>query len=384
MKQLAVRGGRFAMALILGAVTALIELPMMVLTGMVLLLVLAWQRGRQAMLRPAGAAARRAAEYERCRLVRFTGVRISEVYTDEQALRYLAVRAPLGLLGAVVLLCVLLGAAYGGLIFYGWFITDVQHPAEFVMSSLAGLLLLFLALQGIYGVGILEGWLARHFLGPSHQDELERRISELAASRAGMVEAVQEERRRIERDLHDGVQQSVVALGMLIGRAIRSRDQQHVDRLLLQAREQAQSTLGELREVTWRIYPKVLEEAGLRAALESVAERCPLPLLLKYGIGSEAAPEPDKPEATAAYYVVSEAANNAVKHSRATVLSADVSRTESGALLVTVGDNGIGGADPTGQGLIGLARRVEALDGRLRVDSPPGGPTTITAEFPCA
>ncbi|MFI6639924.1 sensor histidine kinase [Streptomyces sp. NPDC050504] len=384
MKQLAISGGRFAMALLIGAVTALIELPLMALTGVVLLLVLTWQRGRQAVLRPTGAAARRATEYERRRLVGLTGVRISDAYTDAQALRYLAVRAPLGLLGAVVLMCVLIGCAYGGLVFYGWFITDVKHPGEFVMSSLAGLLLLFFALQSIYGVARLEGKLARHFLGPSHQDELERRISELAASRAGIVEAVQEERRRIERDLHDGVQQSVVALGMLIGRALRSRDQQHVDRLLLQARDQAQSTLGELREVTWRIYPKVLEEAGLRAALESVAERCPLPFLLQYGLGTRAAPEPDKPEATAVYYVVSEAANNAVKHSRATVLSADVSRTDSGVLLVKVDDNGIGGADPTGQGLIGLARRVEALDGRLRVDSPPGGPTTITAEFPCA
>lgn len=130
--------------------------------------------------------------------------------------------------------------------------------------------LVFLADQGALGVVALEDGLARRFLGPSPADALEARIAQLATSRAEVMDVVHDERRRIERDLHDGVQQRLVALGMLLGRArrTRARDPEGADALLLQAHEESRRALAGLREVAWRVYPAVLDEGGLRAALE--------------------------------------------------------------------------------------------------------------------
>ncbi|WP_235787060.1 histidine kinase [Streptomyces mutabilis] len=133
-----------------------------------------------------------------------------------------------------------IGLGYGTFGIYGWLLLDgIRDPGSFVLGSLGGFFLVFLAVQGIFGVVGLEGQLARHFLGPRHQDELERRIAELSASRAAVVDAVNDERRRIERDLHDGVQQRLVALGMLLGRARRSQDADRHDRLLGQAHDES-------------------------------------------------------------------------------------------------------------------------------------------------
>jgi signal transduction histidine kinase len=195
-----------------------------------------------------------------------------------------------------------------------------------------------------------------------------------------MMDAVDGERRRIERDLHDGVQQRLVALGMLIGRARRSHHPDRADQLLLQAHEESRRALTELREVAWRVYPTVLDEAGLHAALETVAERTTLPVHLTYDV--EAPPAPRQVE-TVAYFVVSEAVTNVVKHSGATRIKVALHR-DGPTLAVRVEDDGTGGADPAGGGLNGLASRVAALDGRFRVDSPAGGPTTVIAELPCA
>ncbi|MCX4822834.1 sensor histidine kinase [Streptomyces sp. NBC_01142] len=404
MKALALKGVRYAVGLTLGAATAVVEAVFALFAGVVLLLVLAWPRGRRAVLRPLGRAAARLADLERRRLDRFLGVRISApqsagrptgnstgypaahpaAYGSEgehplAELRYVAARWPLGALGAVVLFCVLIGAAYGTFFLYAWLITDLLHPLTVILGSLAGLFLLFLSLQGIFGVALLEGHLARHLLGPSHQDELERRITELATSRAEVMDAVTGERRRIERDLHDGVQQRLVALGMLLGRARRSRDPERADQLLLQAHEESRRALAELRDVAWRVYPTVLDEAGLRAALETVAERTPLPVNLEYAVAAE----PTKQVETVAYFVVSEAVTNVVKHSGATRIDVTL-RRHGEALNLRVEDDGTGGADPAGGGLTGLASRVAALDGRFGVDSPAGGPTVITAELPCA
>lgn len=134
-----------------------------------------------------------------------------------------AVELLFALLAGVVMLTAAVGLGYGTFGLYGWFLLDgIRNPGSFVLGSLGGLFLVFLAVQGIFGVAGLEGQLARHFLGSRHQEELERRIAELAASRAAVVDAVHDERRRIERDLHDGVQQRLVALGLLLGRARRS------------------------------------------------------------------------------------------------------------------------------------------------------------------
>lgn len=383
MKALAARGTRYAVGLALGAATAVVELVFALLAGVALLLVLAWPRARHAVLRPLGTVAARFADIERRRLDRFLGVRVSASYSYDtdgergRALRYVAARLPLGVLGGVVMSCVVIGAAYGTFFLYAWWVIDILHPGDIILGSGAGLFLLFLSVQGIFGVALLEGHLARHLLGPSHQDELERRIAQLATSRAEVLDVVTGERRRIERDLHDGVQQRLVALGMLLGRARRTREPGRADELLLQAHEESRRALAELRDVAWRIYPTVLDEAGLRAALETVAERTALPMKLEYHVAGE----PPRQVETVAYFVVSEAVTNVVKHSGATRIDVTL-RDTARALELRVEDDGAGGADPAGGGLAGLASRVAALDGRFAVHSPAGGPTLITAELP--
>lgn len=372
------RGARLGIGLVIGSGMAPVELGFSLLAGMALLLVRAWPRGRRAVMGAVALGARRLVDLERHRLRTLLDERVSANYEPAQALRYLATRWALGVLGAVVVLAALIGFAYGTFFVYAWAIIDLNNPGTIVFGTFGGLFLLFLAVQSFFGVGVLEGKLARHFLGPSHQEALELRIEQLAVSRAGVVDVVHDERRRIERDLHDGVQQRIVALGMLLGRALRSSDPAHAEELLRQAHEQSSQALNELREVAWRVYPTVLDEAGLRAALETVAERSPLPVRLRCRLGGE----PPKAAATVAYFVVSESVTNAVKHSGATSIDVRVVE-DTRTLRIRVTDDGKGGADLSGSGLFGLARRVDALDGLLRVDSPPGGPTTITAELPC-
>ncbi|MFI6929436.1 sensor histidine kinase [Streptomyces sp. NPDC050287] len=380
MRDIARRGTRRGVGLLTGAATAAVEVPFTILAALVLALVAAWPTGRSAVLRPVLACARTMTELERARLKAWLGLRVPPAYEDVQALRYLSCRWALGVLGGVVMLSVATGLAYGTVWIYGWLLLDdVRSPWSLVFSSLGGLFLLFLATQGIGGVTELERQLARRLLGPRHEDELERRIAELSASRAAVVDAVHDERRRIERDLHDGVQQRLVALGMLIGRARRSQDTDRVDRLLRQAHEESRQALDELREVAWRIYPTTLDEAGLRAALETVAERAPVPVRVEYDLTEE----PDQAVATVAYFVVCEAVTNAVKHAAPSRIAVAVGRDE-GMVCVSVEDDGCGGANASGSGLFGLARRVAALDGILGVTSPPGGPTLVTAELPCA
>jgi signal transduction histidine kinase len=380
MLGIARRGLRLATGLMLGAVMAVAELPFVVLSGVSLLLVLAWPRGRRAVLRPVTAAVRTLTEANRRRLRIYVAADTSASYTDRRALEYLSLRWALGLLGALVLTAVLIGSVYGTLWLYAWLlVADIRHPGTVLMSSVAGLFLLFLSLQGTFGVAGLETKLARRCLGPSPHEQLELRIAQLSSSRAGVIAAVNDERRRIERDLHDGVQQRLVALGMLLGRALRSKDEIRADQLLRQAHEESRQALTELREVAWRVYPTVLDEAGLRVALETVAERSAIPVRLDYGMDRE----PETAVATVAYFVVSEAVTNAVKHSGAGLITVRVAQGEDG-VLVHIEDDGAGGADSSGSGLFGLARRVAALDGRFRVDSPAGGPTIITAELPCA
>jgi signal transduction histidine kinase len=174
--------------------------------------------------------------------------------------------------------------------------------------------------------------------------------------------------------LHDGVQQRLVALGMLIGRARRSGDSE----LLRAAHEESQRALAELREVSWRVFPAALAGGGLPAALEVVADRSLVPVRLSV----ELTERPPGAVETAAYFVVCEAVTNAAKHAGAGEVRVSVAEREK-TVVVRVADDGKGGADPAGGGLSGLGRRVEALDGRFAVSSPAGGPTVIVAELPC-
>jgi signal transduction histidine kinase len=328
-----------------------------------------------------GRAARRLVELERRRIAAFLpgGAEVEHLdgYTARRAVAYLGVRWLVGLLGGLIALLFLYGLGTGAI--WARDLVAGRSGALLVLAQVVGgLVLLFLAAQGFLGVAALDRWLARRMLAPSDRARYERRISELAASRAGVVAAVDAERRRIERDLHDGVQQRLVALGVLLGRARRGADRARSDELVRQAHEEAREILAELRDVAWRAYPADLDNLGLAEALARVAERGGAPVAVDCRVGRL----PSAVE-TAAYFVVSEAVTNAAKHAPGSRVAVTVVHAD-GVVRVTVTDDGPGGADPAGGGLSGLARRAAALDGTLTVDSPPGGPTTVTAELSCA
>jgi signal transduction histidine kinase len=211
--------------------------------------------------------------------------------------------------------------------------------------------------------------------------ELRARLDELRGSRARIVEAAQNERQLLERNLHDGAQQRLIALSLdlslLKGRLeVDSEARAGID----QARRQIAASLGELREIARGLHPAVVSGHGLAVALEQLAARAPLPVALRVDI------EGRLPEALelAAYYVVAESLTNIAKHAEATRAGVDVVR-EDDELVLEIVDDGVGGADSErGSGLRGLADRVEALNGRLRVWTPLGGGTRVKAEIPCA
>jgi signal transduction histidine kinase len=213
------------------------------------------------------------------------------------------------------------------------------------------------------------------------QAELRARLVELKGSRARIVEATLLERQRLERDLHDGAQQRLVSLsielGVLGGRLDGDAD---AKRALTKARRELAESLEELRELARGIHPAVVTGHGLAVALESLAARAPVPVRLAVDVASRL---PEQVE-VAAYYLVSEALTNVAKHAFASGAAVELTRA-NGELVVEVVDDGVGGANTSrGSGLRGLADRVEALDGRLRVWSPPDGGTRIRAEIPCA
>jgi signal transduction histidine kinase len=207
-----------------------------------------------------------------------------------------------------------------------------------------------------------------------------RRISELESTRAGAVEQQETELERIERDLHDGAQARLVALGMSLGMAEQklASDPAAAQELLAEARRGTREALEELRSLARGIHPPVLADRGLEAAIAALANRTPL----QVNVAVDVPRRPPRPVETAAYFVAAEALANTGKHAHATRVDIAV-HEEDDDLVVEIVDDGAGGADPSGSGLRGLARRVEALDGRLEVISPAGGPTTIRAVIPC-
>jgi PAS domain S-box-containing protein len=202
--------------------------------------------------------------------------------------------------------------------------------------------------------------------------------SDLAASRARLVAAADEERRRVVRDLHDGAQQRLIhtIVTLRLAHEALQSDEEQVPELVSDALEQAQRATVELRELAQGILPAILTRGGLRAAVEVLASRTPVPVEVSVSVDRLPAPV----EATA-YFVVAEALTNVAKHSRATGATATV-RVEDGTLRVQVRDDGVGGARPEGSGIVGLADRLAALDGRLRVESPEGGGTLVAADIP--
>jgi signal transduction histidine kinase len=210
--------------------------------------------------------------------------------------------------------------------------------------------------------------------------ELRARLEELAGSRARVIEAGQKERQQLERNLHDGAQQRLIALSLEL-RSLEGRLGEDPDarRQLEEAQREISMSLEELRAVARGIHPAVLTGHGLAVALEHVAARAPVPVRLTVDV-EERVPEPVE---VAAYYVVAESLTNVAKHAQATTAKVEVDRADD-ELVVEVVDDGVGGADSErGSGLRGLADRVEALGGRLRVWTPRGGGTRVRAEIPC-
>jgi signal transduction histidine kinase len=229
-------------------------------------------------------------------------------------------------------------------------------------------------------VAALDARAARALLGPSRAEELEHRVEQLAQTRAGVVDAADAERRRLERDLHDGTQQRLVSLAMNLGMArADTTTVEEAHQAMTEAHEEAKAALTELRHLIRGLHPPVLEDRGLDAALSGVAARMPIPVRLTVDV-------PRRPSPTieaVAYFVVSEGLTNITKHAQASQAEVFVQRTAD-RLHVIVSDDGVGGADPArGTGLAGLAKRAASVDGAFEIASPPGGPTLLTVDLPC-
>ncbi|MFI8502532.1 sensor histidine kinase [Streptomyces sp. NPDC085524] len=257
-----------------------------------------------------------------------------------------------------------------------WLITT--YPQAFATAA-AGAVLLPALLFPLGSFAGARAALTRALLTP-REHELEGRLDEVTRSRARLVDAFEAERRRIERDLHDGAQQRLVALTMSLGIARLDTPPGPLADQLAAAHEEAGKVLAELRELIHGIHPQVLTDYGLPGALEDVAERSAVPV--DTDIDTALPRLPESVEA-AAYFGVCEALANVGKHSGA-ARAAVAARHTGSALLIDVRDDGRGGADPgAGSGLTGLADRIAVLDGTLTITSPPGGPTVLSLEIPC-
>ena len=256
-----------------------------------------------------------------------------------------------------------------------------SSSAEVWTGFAVGVLALLVAPGVTQGLAAAELAMVRALLTPSGAELLTAKVSSLTESRARVVDAADAERRRIERDLHDGTQQHLVSLAMNLGMAKEKLDSdpEAARQLVADAHQQAKDSITELRNVIRGVYPAVLTDRGLDAALSALAVRSPVPVRLQVDL-------PRRPNPTAeaiAYFVVSESLTNVARHSGAR--SATVYVEQSGdRLKLAIVDDGRGGAvEAAGSGLTGLRDRVAAVDGRFTLTSPPGGGTTIAVEVPC-
>jgi signal transduction histidine kinase len=287
-----------------------------------------------------------------------------------------AVLAALGFVGTVLTFAPAI-VAITPVTFFGWI---METPSEAIPIVPAGIAILLATLHIVNGMAWLWALFARVMLGPSTV-QLRERVDDLRYSRARIIEAADAERRRLERDLHDGAQQRLVALTLTLGLAesrLKKADAAAAAPLVAQAREEAMLAVQELRELARGIHPAVLSDRGLAAALEALAGRAPIPVTVS-GVPEVRLPPPVE---AAAYFVVAESLTNVAKYARANAAQVRLD-SAPGLVRVAIADDGVGGADPrAGSGIRGLRDRVEALDGRLEILSPPGRGTTVTAELP--
>ncbi|MFE9064048.1 sensor histidine kinase [Streptomyces violaceusniger] len=268
----------------------------------------------------------------------------------------------------------------GGTYWYGFLPIDSLWTALLAVPVGIG----FMTLGATVSPLLLRGHfqLARAFLDPTPQMALEQRVQRLTETRHDAVDTSAAELRRIERDLHDGAQARLVAMGMSLGtvEALIEKDPAKAKELLAAARTNSAEALAELRDLVRGIHPPVLAERGLGDAVRALALRMAVPVEVDVDLAGRA----DEPVESAAYFAVSEVLTNAAKHAGASRMWLDVHHTE-GMLRITVTDDGRGGAQITPDGgLSGVERRLGTFDGVLAVSSPTGGPTMVTMEIPCA
>jgi signal transduction histidine kinase len=259
-----------------------------------------------------------------------------------------------------------------------WAVRDLPGA---LWVSLLGLGWFVVAVGLLPGMARLQAWPGRRLLTPPPGVDLSLRIAQLTATRAAALDAHATELRRIERSLHDGTQNRLVAVTVLLGAARRamSRDPSRADMILERAQDAAEQALAELRTVARGILPPVLADRGLAGALAGLAATCAVPCRVEVDVPGRCAASV---EATA-YFVIAEALTNISKHSRAEHAAVTVTR-DGDRLRLRVHDDGRGGIDERdGSGIGGIRRRVEAHDGRLTLTSPPGGPTTVEVDLPC-
>jgi signal transduction histidine kinase len=268
----------------------------------------------------------------------------------------------------------------------GWYGYGTTWPITSIADGLAslpqGAIILAAGLAIAPWLRYVDARFARLFLAPTRAAELRLRVTQLTATRADTVDAQAAELRRIERDLHDGAQARLVSLGMMIGLAeeLVERDPGAARRLLAEARTASGTALVELRHLVRGIHPPVLAERGLDGAVRALALSLPMPVTVDIDLPGR----PATPVESAAYFAVAEALVNMSRHSGARTGSVSL-RHADGALTMVVADDGGGAADPTaGTGLRGIERRLAAFDGTMALSSPPGGPTVVSMELPCA
>ena len=261
---------------------------------------------------------------------------------------------------------------------------EVSAGAGAWLAAAVGILgLLFIAPWVTIGIARVELALARALLGPTADQLHAAQMRRLETSRTAAVDSAEFERRRIERDLHDGAQQRLVALAANLGSAREKLEHEQTAEgvaMVAVAHEEAKAALKEIRDLVRGIHPVILEDRGLDAALSAVVARSPIPVALDVKVDVRPPPAVE----SAAYFVVNEALTNVARHAMATRAHVSIARAGN-RLVVEVRDDGIGGADATnGTGLQGLRDRIAGLGGSMYVISPDGGPTTISVELPCA
>jgi signal transduction histidine kinase len=260
-------------------------------------------------------------------------------------------------------------------------VSPASRPLERATLTVLGMALTALALWSAPLLLQAYGGLARVILGPREDPALARRVRHLAQTRSETIDAGAAEIRRIERDLHDGAQARLVAMGMTLGAAedLLDTDPEATRKLLVEARQASGKALAELRALVSGVHPPVLADRGLVDAIRALA----LDSVPRVEVTADPIGRPPPPVESAAYFAVSELLANVTKHAEARQAWIDI-RYRQGMLAICVTDDGRGGADQgRGTGLRGIERRLAAFDGVLALSSPPGGPTVVQLEIPC-